>query len=426
MRSLNQLARALTGRTRLEEAAELQSAATYTLTGTATSDSSDGSVRVVLTDDVTRAAWDDDDTSVELPTNGYVRKGQRVYVTCFGGSMQEMVVSGVVGEGDELRADVDSAASAAATAWEYADSANDAAVNAWDHADSASKAATSAQVQLAMVEDVAGTLEWIRDHGTYVPTTDTSVQEGTVYFELVGGDYVPVAQPAGDPSAQGWYVLDVTESQSDYIMAHLAVTSAGLWVLPSGLGQSSTPQGAPGYKALLASDGLTIYDARGHAVATFGESVTFSSDRPQYIGGEDAYIVFHDADEDGEPDTITIGGHVVMGTGESLSELLAGVSYDHTFSEGETTYDFRAYAYRGGVDVTDEFDPDCFGWWLRTEDGDEWLGSGVTMGVLKSRAGYRASVVGGLTVTVSATLVDSNGNEIVDGEGDAIRVLAVG
>ncbi|MBP3884666.1 MAG: hypothetical protein J6D54_06995, partial [Olsenella sp.] len=88
MRSLNQLARALSGRTRLEETAELQSSATYTLTGVAASDSSDGSVRVVLTDSVTRAAWDDEgDTSVELPTNGHVRKGQRVYVTCFGGSM---------------------------------------------------------------------------------------------------------------------------------------------------------------------------------------------------------------------------------------------------------------------------------------------------------------------------------------------------
>lgn len=54
MRSLNQLAKALSGRTRLEETAELQSTATDTLIGIATSNSSNGSVRVRLTDNVTR------------------------------------------------------------------------------------------------------------------------------------------------------------------------------------------------------------------------------------------------------------------------------------------------------------------------------------------------------------------------------------
>ena len=113
MRSLNQIARTLSGRTRLEERAELASADTYTLIGVATTDSANGSVRIRLTDSVTRAGWDEEGTDIEVPTNGHVREGQRVYVTCFGGSMQEMVVSGAVGEGDELRADVNTALSEA-------------------------------------------------------------------------------------------------------------------------------------------------------------------------------------------------------------------------------------------------------------------------------------------------------------------------
>lgn len=113
MRSLNQIARALSGRTRLEERAELQSYETFTLTGTAVSDSENGSVRIRLTDNVTHAAWDDGGTDIEIPTNGHVSEGQRVYITCFGGSMQEMVVTGVVGEGDEMNARINAAEEAA-------------------------------------------------------------------------------------------------------------------------------------------------------------------------------------------------------------------------------------------------------------------------------------------------------------------------
>lgn len=56
-----------------------------------------------------------------------------------------------------------------------------------------------------------------------------------------------------------------------------------------------------------------------------GENITFDSSRPQYIGGEDAYIVFYDSDDDGVPDSIRIGGSVTIG-GESLSEVLADVA----------------------------------------------------------------------------------------------------
>ena len=130
---------------------------------------------------------------------------------------------------------------AAESAQDSADSAAEAAIEAWNHADDAHQAAVSANnsannalVQLSVVEDVAGTLRWISEHGSFVPTTDTTVIEGAVYFIYENGDYIPIANPdpSANPSQEGWYVLDVTESQAKYIMAHLAVTSAGLWVLP--------------------------------------------------------------------------------------------------------------------------------------------------------------------------------------------------
>lgn len=190
----------------------------------------------------------------------------------------------------------------AGQASESAAVAQDAADRAVRDADTAHQAANTAQasadrslVQLSIVEDVAGTLNWISEHGEYIATTDTAVDPDKVYFELVDGDYVPIASPdpEANPAESGWYVLDVTDSQSDYIMAHLAVTSAGLWVLPSGqwaihpltdsegdylinsdgdyIGDwSRDPQNASGYKVLLSATGMTVFDGEGVAVASYG------------------------------------------------------------------------------------------------------------------------------------------------------------
>ena len=213
------------------------------------------------------------------------------------------------------------AATAASNAEASASAAASDASSARQSAAAANTAANSALTQLSVVEDVAGTLQWISDHGTFVPTTDTSVVEGRVYFAHEGGDYVPIAEPTGNPAAQGWYVLDVSESQTDYIMAHLAVTSAGLWVLPSGIGDAAGPQTAPGYKLLLAASGSYIYDASGELVRSDTDSGTsFSAGRDWYVGNDTNYI-FYDADEG----VLRIGGSVHMGGSKTLTELLAEV-----------------------------------------------------------------------------------------------------
>lgn len=60
------------------------------------------------------------------------------------------------------------------------------AVKAQNSADSAYNSAISAQVQLGMVEDVVGTLEWIANHGQYGLTEDTTVISGRQYFTVTG------------------------------------------------------------------------------------------------------------------------------------------------------------------------------------------------------------------------------------------------
>ena len=243
----------------------------------------------------------------------------------------------------------------------------------------ANSAANGALTQLAVIEDVAGTLDWIQKHGTYSLTTDTSIQEGTVYFEYDSntGEYTPIGNPdsSANPSQEGWYTLEITEAQGDFIMSHLAVTGQGLWVLPNGInsGQvtqlyilttdttvdptkvyysynestglytivsnpdpSANPQEegwyvlediedararqSDNYKILLSNEGMNVYDDTGHIVTSFGESITFDSTRPQYIGGENAYILFNPVNQ-----TLTIGGNKVSFGNKTLSQLLSEI-----------------------------------------------------------------------------------------------------
>ena len=264
---------------------------------------------------------------------------------------------------------VQSASQAATSADQAAQSASAAVTSASLAAQSASAAniaANSALTQLSIVEDVAGTLDWISKHGSYTPTTDTTVQDGIVYFVQSGSSepytYTPVTDPEGNPKSQGWYVLDITDSQSKYIMAHLAVTSAGLWVLPSTVenyvatthttvqqntlyytrsgsignytyAPVATPSGNPkaqgwyvanennGYKVLLSNSGMSVYDNSGTIVATYGEGISFDSNRSFTIGDASASITF-----DGNGHITISGSGVNIGSTVSIGGLNGAIN----------------------------------------------------------------------------------------------------
>ena len=105
MAILDELAAKLYGRSRAEENIVSTDATTRTYIGTATSDSSDGSVYVALSEDVTMP--DDYDgehgVGVEMPTTVGVSEGDDVVVTVFGGgTMKAPVVTGNPGWGDDV------------------------------------------------------------------------------------------------------------------------------------------------------------------------------------------------------------------------------------------------------------------------------------------------------------------------------------
>lgn len=247
------------------------------------------------------------------------------------------------------------AAQAAHEAQASADSAHDSAL-------SANNSANSALTQLSVVEDVAGTLRWISENGTFVVTQDTTVQPGTVYFIYENGEYVPITNPdtSKNPHEEGWYILDVTDSQASFIMAHLAVTNAGLWILPVDklvaheLVDSNDNniidsdgnilidwskdddhiQKAMGYKVLISAEetethpvGVTIYNEEGTAIANYGETTTIGSAllRNVHIDNEAVYI------KNGDDVLAKYGETIELGKNQDIS---IGTSNNGTITEG--------------------------------------------------------------------------------------------
>ena len=221
----------------------------------------------------------------------------------------------------------DDAAEAAQTAQQQAQAATSAADEARGQAQAAQQSAaranaysTAALGQLGVVQDVIGVLDWASSHGTFARTSDTAIVDGKVYFtyDSSTGDYTPVVEPQASQLAN-YYELSMTEAMDDFILAHLAVTSRGLWVLPSGKGSASDEQHAAGYKLLLSTDGTYIYDGSGVQVAKYGGTgIDYASGYDWHVGGENAYI-FYDASEG----TLTLGGsNIVLGSGKPLSELV--------------------------------------------------------------------------------------------------------
>ena len=131
-------------------------------------------------------------------------------------------------------------------------------------------AANASLIQLGMVEDVVGALNWISSHATYQKTNDTSIIQNKFYFTLNG---TAVENPTGNPSSKGYYELvdgvyelsedstidttktyyavvaasatpsqspsseglyevrDLNEGVSQYISSHLALDESGLHVI---------------------------------------------------------------------------------------------------------------------------------------------------------------------------------------------------
>jgi len=347
----------------------------------------------------------------------------------------------------------DIAKGAAESALTDAQVANDAAHAASEDALAAHNAADKALVNLSVIEDVSGTLDWIQKHGDFVATTDTSVQEGTVYFvyDSTSQDYVPIANP--DPSANphdsGWYVLDISSSQTEYIMAHLAVTGRGLWVLPSGLNEGTvTPdpsQDGTGsdamdnararlglkYKMLLSNNGTYIYDGNGNQIALYGPNgIVYDEDTSYHIGSNNAYILYTPA-SGLTPAKITIGGsNIQLGSSKTLAELLEQVDntlrfeVSESYNNAKTQVTLTAHVYQGSTEVTSAYPGSSFGWSMKEETDvvPIPIDNGYSCIVNLSDAGYGGTVVCTFSPPNDSLLLDNDDDGLTTQDNEPLTV----
>jgi hypothetical protein len=338
---------------------------------------------------------------------------------------------------DEAKASAESAQADAAEAADASDAAQADAV-------AAGKAANSALNQLGVVQDVVGVLNYVAEHGGFVRTHDQEIAEGKVYFTLDSqtGDYVPVVDPQASALSTYYEVSeDYDDVMGDFIMAHLAVTSRGLWVLPSGVGSSTTPasgesqadsdarQGA-NYKMLLSSDGTYIYDGNGEMVIKYGQNIEPSEDRQFYIGNEDAYIIFTPA-SGSTPANITIGGsNINLGDSRTLSELMAYVDRPKFYIVDEYSQDgasvtVTAHVEVNGTDVTSSYPGSCFAWYTKSETGSAPLvpiqsETGYSVTLNRAVVGYGAAVVCRFTEPNDSVLLDDDDDTLTDSQGTPV------
>lgn len=126
--------------------------------------------------------------------------------------------------------DAGRASIAAKSAETSAKIAAESADSAASDAQSAMSSALSALTQLGTVEDVMGTLSWLRDHEVYMHAT--SFDAGETYFEIVDGKYVEVENPVADDIAD-YYVYDHQATMAGFVQEHLTLTERGLYITMS-------------------------------------------------------------------------------------------------------------------------------------------------------------------------------------------------
>jgi len=170
--------------------------------------------------------------------------------------------------------------------------AKTAAQGAVSDAANAKAAATQAQADAKTAKDNAAQA---------VSDAATAKQAATDATTTANGAVTALATVQG--------VVNQLETDVDELQVHVAMMDAYSdghgGTVPAGLHVVPTDSG---YFLVIANDGTYVYDAQSVLVTKFGESIDFSSTRPQRIGNETAYIEYYDSNNDGIPDSIRISG----------------------------------------------------------------------------------------------------------------------
>lgn len=174
------------------------------------------------------------------------------------------------------QASAGNAQAAASAAQGSASNAAASASSASASAESANQSAINALTQLATIESVVNTLEWLTAHATLTDDT-TVVADKNYYIRNQDGTFTRVADPTGNPHAQGWYELD--EAITEYVASHLSLSDYGLDLVIDGNGYrihiGTYTQGG--------DNGIYIINPQGKVVSFFGEEIKMGDNNSSHL-----------------------------------------------------------------------------------------------------------------------------------------------
>lgn len=115
-----------------------------------------------------------------------------------------------------------------------------------------------------------------------------------------------------------------------------------------------------------------------------------------------------------------------MQQAQKALDAASGLVYDHTYVHEGDLYTFTATLHMGGIDITDEVDPNLFVWFLKNEDGEDILGRGRTWTISGEDVGYRGVIIGGYDEYGDYALVDDYGWALVTDAGEGLVAHVAG
>lgn len=120
-----------------------------------------------------------------------------------------------------------------------------------------------------------------------------------------------------------------------------------------------------------------------------------------------------------------------QGTATTAKETAEAILiYDHDYElrtiDGHLMAIFTARLYRGGVDIHTLYEPNLFTWYMKTEDGQQYLGDGYSITVDTTNCGYGAEIIGKFTTTDDSEALTEDGSTLTNVDGETLTVRSSG
>lgn len=130
---------------------------------------------------------------------------------------------------------------------------------------------------------------------------------------------------------------------------------------------------------------------------------------------------------EGDRVTVMIKNHEAVITGNITDPTGASTfNYDHTYVMDGTIATFTAHLYKGKSEVTSLYPAEQFTWYIKSEDGTSYLGSGYTIQVDTRTCGYGSEIIGKFTTVEESEALSSDGDNLQTVDGDNLTVRASG